>query len=71
MPFTLHLFQDDGLEPYIFPNAFKDEICKEKSWKLYRKVLKEKGIMLTYRDGKDIRYTINEKRIRMVTLCFG
>ena len=26
--------------------------------------------MLTYNDGKDIRYTINSKRMRMLTLCF-
>lgn len=55
---------------YIFPNAFKEEICKGKSRKLYRKVLKERGFMLTYNDGKDIRYTINGERMRMVTLCF-
>lgn len=55
---------------YIFPNAFKEEICKEKGEKLYRKILKEEGFMLTYGNGENIRYTINNDRMRMVTLCF-
>ncbi|MBQ3564650.1 MAG: DUF927 domain-containing protein [Alphaproteobacteria bacterium] len=55
---------------YVFPNAFKDEICKWKSSKMYRKILQKRGVMLTYTDGKDRRYTINGDRIRMVTLCF-
>lgn len=55
---------------YIIPKLFRDEICKGKRIKLYRKVLKEKGILLTYEDGSDRRYTINGKRTKMTTLAF-
>lgn len=37
---------------------------------MYRKILQKKRIMLTYNDNKDMRYTINGERMRMVTLCF-
>jgi putative DNA primase/helicase len=55
---------------YVIPKLFRDEICKGKRVKLYRKVLKEKGILLTYEDGSDRRYTINGKRTKMTTLAF-
>ena len=55
---------------YVIPKLFREEICKGKRVKLYRKVLKEKGILLTYEDGSDRRYTINGKRTKMTTLAF-
>lgn len=55
---------------YIIPKLFRDEICKGKNVKLYRKVLKQKGILLTYDDGSDRRYTINGERRKMTTLAF-
>lgn len=55
---------------YIIPKLFRDEICKGKNVKLYRKVLKQKGILLTYDDGSDRRYTINGERTKMTTLAF-
>ena len=55
---------------YIFPTAFKDEICKGQDVKMCRKILQKRGIMRTYNDDTDIRYTLNRDRIRMVTLCF-
>ena len=55
---------------YVAPDSFRDEICAGKSVRLCRKILREKGSLLTYEDGSDRRYTINGERTKMTTLAF-
>ena len=53
---------------YINPTLFKEETCKGFNYKLIRKILIEKGILLTDSDGKDKRCSIIKPVARMVTL---